>query len=53
MIIVEKRMLNVTPMLESYLEKDARSLLLLHACVSGKVGVAGRFDPLSRDLPVP
>lgn len=44
MIIVEKRMTDeviANPVLESSLEKNACSLLLLHACVSRKSGGGG------------
>lgn len=58
MIIVEKRMtyeviVNHVP--ESYLGKMCPFVIIatcMHVSV-GKVGVAGRFDPLSRDLPMP
>lgn len=40
---------------ESYLGKMCPFVIIatcMHVSV-GKVGVAGRFDPLSRDLPMP
>jgi len=54
MIIIEKRMFyKVIVCLNITSERCLFIIIATCMCQSGKVGVAGRFDPLSRDLLMP